>query len=155
VIIISRGCNNIFKLWLQEPHQEIRQILSHVCSELLSSYSKQAKIIFLTNIQQTKALLRKITRLRKKIVILMKTKFWGDITECFLPSSHKWLEFTYVDYLWLVLHRDGFARCYVLCEWDSDHLSGNWDKHFMLLGRPWKTPKSNNKEQIDDAARHL
>ena len=109
--IISRGYINIFTLWLQEPQQEIKQISSHVCSELLSSCNKQTRIIFLTNIQQTKALLRKITRLRKKIVILMKTKVWGDVTECFLPSSHKWLEFTYVNYLRLVLHRGSFARC--------------------------------------------
>lgn len=43
----------------------------------------------------------------------MKTKVWGDVIECFLPSSHKWLEFTHVYYLWLVLHSGSFARCYV------------------------------------------
>lgn len=45
--------------------------------------------------------------------------------------------------------------CKLLCEWDSDHLNGNQDEHFMLLGGPWKIPRSNTEEQIDDAARPL
>ena len=45
--------------------------------------------------------------------------------------------------------------CKVLCEWDSDHLNGNGDEHFVLLRGPWKIPRSNKEEQIDDATRHL
>lgn len=43
----------------------------------------------------------------------MRTEVWGDVIECFLPSSRKELEFTFTDSLWLVVHRGGFAKCYV------------------------------------------
>lgn len=110
---------------------------------------------FLNKHTTDKSTTEKDHKTKEKIVIPMKTKPWGDVIERFLPSSHKWLEFTYVDYFWLVLRRGSFARCYVLCEWASDHLSGNWDEHFMLLGGPWKIPRSNKKEQIGDATRHI
>lgn len=72
--------------------------------------NKQTKIIFLTNIQQTNVLLRKILRLRK-YSNTDENKRWGEVIQWFLPSSPKWLEFIYADYLWLVLHRGSFRRC--------------------------------------------
>lgn len=58
-----------------------------------------------------------------------------------VSSSHNWLEFKYIHYLWQLCKVNG----------KSDHS----DEHFMLLGGPWKIPTSNREEQVGDAARYL